>query len=305
MKNAIVTGASGFIGYYLTKELVENGYHVWTVVRENTESYKKIAGIKNIDIVKCNLKEISGLPQKLKIEDGSVFYHLAWEGNSGDLRADYTLQLLNAKYACDAAEAAKKIGCSKFVMAGSVTQLMYRDFLRKDEIKPDMVTCYAIGKMSAEAMLKCICSEIKIDLCWTYIANFYGEDDPTNNFINFLIKNYMEKSTPNLTDANQLADFMYVSDVARALRLLGEKSKKNNSYYVGYGDPHPLKEYIEVIHKLIAPEIDAGIGRRKFAGESIDFNLIDYNKIKRDTGFEPIVDFTEGIQRVINSRKTE
>jgi len=301
MKQAIVTGANGFIGHHFVRELSNNEYHVWAIVRNQEENIENIINISNVDILYCDLNNIRTLSDTIDIgKNECVFYHLAWAGNSGNLRGDYTLQLLNAQYAVDAAVVAKKIGCSRIVVSGSVTQLMYRDYLRKDEIEPEIVTCYAVGKMCAEAMLKCVCHNINLDLCWAYISNFYGEDDTTNNFINFLINSYSNKLTPELTSAEQLADFMHVSDVARALRILGENGKAKTSYYIGYGSPHPLKEFIEIIHKIIAPDISSGIGLKQFAGESIDFDAIDYKKFNRDTGFKPLICFKDGINKVIN-----
>lgn len=303
MKSAIVTGANGFIGHHFIKELSDKGYHIWAIVKNEQENIENIKDISNVEIIYCDLNNIKTLAEMINIDSKEcVFYHLAWAGNSGHLRGNYELQLLNAKYTVDTAIVAKKIGCSRIVVSGSVTQLMYRDYLRRDEFAPDIVTCYAIGKMCAEAMLKCVCYNIGLDLCWAYIANFYGEDDSTNNFINFLINHYMQKKTPELTPAEQPADFMHVSDVARALRILGERGKKRTSYYIGYGSPRPLKEYIQIIHDKIAPDISSGIGLKHFAGENIDFEAIDYQKFSRDTGFKPLISFEDGISQVINKK---
>lgn len=300
MKEAIITGANGFVGRHLVRELCEKGYTVYAVVR--SEAFDSIA-LKNVNIIKCDMDHIKDLEDRISsVGDDCVFYNLAWEGNSGALRGDYELQLLNVKRTIDAAVVAKKIGCRKFIMAGSVTQLLYRDYLRCDNITPEIVTLYSIGKMSAEAMLKCVCCDIDLNLCCTYIANFYGEDDTTQNFINFLIDNYSAKKTPVLTPAEQLADFIHVDDVAKALRYLGEKGKSNNSYYIGYGDPKPLKDFIKIIHEYLAPEIPTGIGGKPFSGESIDYTKIDYKKINRETGFVPQVRFEDGIKAVIEER---
>lgn len=306
LKTAIVTGANGFIGHHFLKELSKEGYYVIAVVRNEQEKIDNISCLDNVQIVYCDMCEMRKLKDIVdKDVSQSTFYHLAWAGNSGAARGDYALQLDNAKYTVEAAKVASELGCNRFVVTGSVTQLMYRDYLRCDEVKPEIVTCYAVGKMAAEAMLKCVCTELNIELCWAYIANFYGADDTTNNFINFLIANYKKKATPELTPAEQLADFMYVTDVALALRLLGEKGTANTSYYIGYGEPKPLKTFIEIIHQKIAPEIESGIGRKPFSGMNIDFDKIDYKKFSRDTGFKPTITFDTGIEKVICARMKE
>ena len=184
-----------------------------------------------------------------------------------------------------------------------MTQLLYRDYLRKDGIHPEPVTCYAVGKMTAEALVKCVCGELNINYCWCYIANFYGEDDPTNNFIKFLINTYSKQEIPTLTPATQLADFIHVSDVAKALVALGERNQRNESVYIGFGMPKPLKYFINIVHDKIAPNIPSGIGLKKFEGISVDYNKIDYKKLERITGFKPSISFEKGIESMLLYKK--
>ena len=303
-KKAVVTGANGFVGRHLVKELVENGYFVTAVIRENSKYLDVLKGYENVSIVYCELEDAVNLPEYISNDiQGAVFFHLAWEGHFGDKRKDYALQLKNAKNAVDMAVSASRMGCVRFVVSGSVTQLMYRDYLRENGIHPEMVTCYSVGKMSAEAMLKCICPNLEIQLIWAYISNFYGEDDNTANFINFLIDTYLKGEIPVLTSGEQFADFMHVDDVACALRILGEMDEDNKSIYIGYGCPRPLKEYIKIIHDAISPENETGIGGKPFSGHSIDYQVIDYKEFQNKTGFHPSISFDEGIRRVINVRK--
>lgn len=302
MKTAVVTGANGFIGHHLVKDLVDNGYEVWAIVRsENTQNI----GYTNVNIIKCDLDNIFSLKNIIgkDVTKGSIFFHLAWEGSDGESRADYELQMKNVIRTVNAAKVAKELGCAKIIVSGSVTQLLYRDYLRRDFATPEMVTCYAVGKMTAEYLLKCVCNEINIPMCWTYITNFYGEDDKTKNFINFLIDKYKKSITPILTPAEQMADFMHVTDVARALRYIAEGNSNNKSYYVGYGNPRPLKEFVEIIHQLIAPDIPSGIGLKEFSGESVNYEMLDYKKLGKETGFIPKIKFEVGIKKVIEARR--
>lgn len=298
MKKVIVTGANGFVGRYLLRELSKQGYEIWSVIRNKDENISCIDEL-NTNIVYCDLKDIDQLDELIEERDFNCFYHLAWAGSSGDGRKNYALQLNNAKACADAANVASKLGCKRFVGAGSVTELMYGDYLRQDGSKPEMVTCYAIGKMAAEYLSKCVCVENRIDFLWAYISNFYGKEDPTQNFINFLINSYTSSNVPTLTDGEQKADFMYVSDVARALIAMGEKGKNNSTYYVGYGAPKPLKEFVEEVRDIINPGIETGLGRKSFQGMDIDFDLLDVEKLNRDTGFTPEIEFEKGIRKMV------
>lgn len=301
MKKAIVMGATGFIGKYLVKELIQNGYEVWAVARsENSDTSQFYSN--NIHLVYCDLKNIQDLPQIISERGFNVFFQLAWEGHYGAKREDYTLQLENAISFVKGAEICPALGCQRFIGAGSVTELMYRDYLAKDGATPDMVTCYAIGKMTTEYMCRCVCSKNGTEFVWPYISNFYGVGDKTQNFVNFLIDSYAGNNTPNLTSGEQLADFMYVSDVAKALVNLGEKGCNLSTYYVGYGKPRPLKTFVKEINRIVNPKIESGLGRKAFNGMDIKFASMDIDKLERETGFQPCIKFEEGIKMLYEWR---
>lgn len=302
MKSVIVTGASGFLGRYLIDILSKNGYHVYAIIRDDKKNISDIEKISDVEIVYCDMEGIVELP-KLILGKIECVYHLAWAGSSGNQRMDYELQLQNVLWTCKLIEIMEKMCIRRLLVAGSVTQLMYREYLTEDGASPEMVTCYAIGKISAEYMCKCLCTNYGIDLCWTYISNFYGADDPTNNFINFLINCYSQEKVPELTSAEQLTDFTYVTDIAKGLMYAGEKGKRNTSYYVGYGNPEPLKTYIKKVRDIVNPKMDSGIGRKKFNGKEIDFSKIAVDKLTQDTGYHADITFEEGIRMCCQKMK--
>ena len=303
MKSVIVTGANGFVGHHLVRCLSEQGYYIYAVIRNQQEDVANILDVPNLKIIYCDMEEIFQLPDLIHDRNICSAYHLAWAGSSGDLRKNYSLQMKNVEWSCHFIETVAKMNIKRVIVSGSVTQLMYREYLTEDEIAPEMVTCYAIGKITAEYMCKCIAAELGINLCWAYISNFYGADDPTNNFINFLLDNYLNGETPTLTPAEQLADFAYVTDIAEGLICACERGKSNTSYYIGYGSPKPLKEFIAEVRDIVNPKLESGIGRKKFNGRNVDFTKIDVEKLSRDTGYKARVTFGEGIRKLIEYRK--
>lgn len=304
MKKAIVTGANGFVGRYLVGELTGLGYEVWAVIRNESEDVSCLKAA-NPHIVYCDLADIETLPDKLPQRIEGCFYHLAWAGSSGAARTDYALQLRNAAACADAAKAASKIGCSRFVGAGSVTELVYRNYLQQDGTRAEMIACYAIGKIAAEYLTRCVCGDVGLEYNWTYIANFYGEQDSTQNFINFLIKSYLKGETPVLTDGMQYTDFTYVSDVARALLAVGERGAPGSTYYIGNGHPRPLREFVLTVRDCVAPDLDAGLGQKEFLALPINYTVIDVKKLHRDTGFTPAVDFRTGVLKTLRWIRNE
>ena len=87
-----------------------------------------------------------------------------------------------------------------------------------------------------------------------------------------------------------------MTDIARALMYACEKGKKNTAYYVGYGHPRPLKEFIIELRNIVNEKIESGIGLKDFNGHNVDFTKIDVEKLTRDTGYRAEICFEDGIK---------
>ena len=100
MKKVIVTGATGFVGSWVTKELLAHGIEVIAVVRENSHNLEKLQG-QNVKIVFCNLSNMSSLPQLIEDRDIDTVYHFGWQGVSDEDIRNADIQMENVKATLD------------------------------------------------------------------------------------------------------------------------------------------------------------------------------------------------------------
>ena len=129
MKKVIVTGANGFVGYWLIRELSKHDIKVTAIIKDTNENISMLSEFKDVNIVYCDLSQLEALPQSISDRDFDAFYHLAWVSAGGAGRADYTVQLNNVKYACDAVKVASQLGCKKILFAGTVTEKIAENML--------------------------------------------------------------------------------------------------------------------------------------------------------------------------------
>lgn len=299
-KKVVVTGANGFVGRYLIEILTKNDYQIFAVVRNKANNLELLLNNDKIKIIYCDLDDYKNLGKLFSEKEFDVFFHLAWDGSSGDKRSDYSLQLKNVQACVEAINTAVDLNCKRFVGAGSITELMYRNYIIQDYSKPAMSTIYAVAKMTAEYMCRCISVDKDIEFVWGYLSNFYGVGDNSDNFINYLLLSYLNNNVPKLTNGEQLADFTYVSDIAMGIFLLGEKAIPGCNYYVGYGNPKPLKNFVRKVHSMVNTSIEDGLGKKEFNGLGLDFELINMNKLYNDTGFKPLISFEQGIKETLD-----
>ena len=136
MNRVIITGPTGAIGVAFIEECISHGTEVFAIVRPNSKRSKNIPQHKLVHIIECDLNELVNLPKKIEemeeesvfetieqnkkfVEKFEVFYHLGWDGTFGNSRNNMQGQLQNIQYTLDAVQAAKKLGCKRFVGAGS------------------------------------------------------------------------------------------------------------------------------------------------------------------------------------------
>ena len=297
MKNVIVTGANGFVGTHLCAELASKGIRVIAVIKEGTyeDAVRRIDGV---EVVYCDLCEISSLRDRIRVtEPIDAFYHLAWQGTAGDMRGDYKAQLNNAEWACDAMCVAHDMQIPRFVFASSIMEYEVGKLMESD-ICPPVSTIYSSAKVVANYMLKALAGKLGITYLRALISNIYGVGEVSPRLVNTSIRKMLRGEHCAFSAGEQLYDFIYVTDAARALRMIAERGINGRTYYIG-SEPKPLKEYLLELRDRVVPSIEIGLGELPFQGVTLQYTEFDVGALKRDTGFCPELSFAEGIDQTI------
>jgi nucleoside-diphosphate-sugar epimerase len=290
VKSAIVTGAGGFLGRSLVRELTKNKIKVLAVSRKHM--YVN-------DDAKNIILDLSELEKLTDMTDSSwnTFYHLAWEGTSGKDRSNVKMQLKNVYYTVQAVKVAKALGCSKFVCAGSLMEKEILAAFLKKGLRPAVGHIYSSAKLSAHQMSECVAAELGISHIWGIITNAYGEGENTPRLINTTLRKIIAGEELQFTSGAQNYDFIHVQDVAKAFMLLGKKGKPFREYVIGSGSPRPLKEFLLEIKSILCPDKEFNFGDIPFDGVSLPLDTFDITPLIEDTGFKPEITFAEGITR--------
>lgn len=295
MRRAVVTGAGGFLGSALVKELVASDYDVWATDREAVA--KDIAASSRIHVIPAELSTISSVSTQLPLQDYDAFYHLAWSGTRGPDRGDVRLQLCNAQWAVDALQLANAIGCKRFVCAGSIMEDEAMAAARNPGSRPGLGYVYGAAKMVAHAMCMSVAADIGIDLVWPQLTNAYGVGERGSRLVTTTIQKCLRGESPQFTSGEQNYDFVYIDDAARAFRLIGEKGRPFSQYLIGSSAAQPLREFLQEMQRTVAPQIDFVFGSVPFTGVNLPIEAFDCSATEHDTGFRATVSFAEGCRR--------
>lgn len=310
MNRVVITGATGAIGMALIEYLDQKNIQSIVVVRADSGRKNQVKESKNIVKVECSLVEMEELPQKVLIAveqkkwDKSlpidVFYHFAWDGTFGSSRNDMYLQNRNIKYALDAVNAAARLGCRKFIGAGSQAEYGRYEGKLNAKIPVFPESGYGIAKLCAGQMTRILCEQNGIGHIWTRILSVYGPYDGGNTMIMSMIRKMSVGERASCTKGEQLWDYLYSKDAAKAMYLLGIRGIEGKTYCLGSGNARPLKEYVEIIRSVVNSKAEVGYGDIEYSLKQVMYLCADIQELSKDTGYSIDYTFEMGIKETVS-----
>lgn len=302
MKNAIITGANGFIGKTLVRALLEKEYYVVALDIRFDDELKNDSRVVCVNVFN---KEPSELEKDIPKIDYFCFFHLAWAGTSGPMRADYAMQLNNVKLTCDYIRLCKDIGCNRVVYASSINEMETYEYLQSDDIEPSGGYIYGSGKLAAHLMGETVAKINGIEFIPVIITNIYGVGEKSARMIYTSINKLIHKEHCSFTAGYQMYDFIYLTDAINSIIAVAEKGKAFNRYYIGSGEPKPLRDFLLEMRDIVDPEAEIGLGDIPFKGIDISYDQFDLKKVQCDTGYVNRVPFSDGIKMTAEYIRSE
>lgn len=294
-KKVILTGATGVIGAAVIRQCKKRGWDVCAVVRPQSLKNKYIVETGAV-IIPCDLDEIQTLEDNYFCKNADYFIHLGWAGTKKADRENNEIQQKNITYAVDACKVAYKLGCRAFVFAGSQAEYGRLEGCMMPDSPTNPTSEYGKAKLCAGMQTKELCKQYGMRHIYARILSVYGPCNELDTMIMSTIIQLLKGQSPSFTKGEQLWDYLYSDDAARALLLLAENGRSERIYCIGSGEVRQLKEYMECIGKVINPEISLGIGELPYAPNQVMELYADITSLQEDTGFIPEIDFEDGIR---------
>lgn len=302
MKKAIITGADGFVGSNTVQCFLDNGVEVLALdIVSDPNRLRAQPGLT----YKCvDIADKQQLMHSVPVGEYDTLVHFAWAGSAGPQRADYCLQMQNALNTVEVLKAAKELGCSRFVCAGSIMEREVEAVVHTQGSRPGMGYIYGMGKHIAHCLCKSVAANIGIDLMWPMITNAYGVGELSPRFVNTTLRKIINKEPLQFTAGTQNYDFVYVTDVARAFYDVARDGVPFKEYIIGSGMARPLKEFILEMQQALAPEMTPQFGDVPFTGTNLPLSAFDTTDLVADCGFKPQVSFAQGTRMTMEWLKT-
>lgn len=304
MMKAIISGANGLVGMSVANYLSSLGIEVLCLGRKilSPTEVSECFGLTS-SYLKLDMKDIDSLVDRVESitwSPGSkcVFFNFAWRGDQRLTDGGFSEQFNNAIYAAEAVRSAKKLGCVKFVNTGTLEETFVERSLKEGSGHSYQSTQldYALAKLASRDMCKMVAYLEKIDYVHTRLSVPLASDLSRGTYVAGTLKKIIDGEPYDKPKNNQLFDFVFTDDVARAYSRIGFKGKNKADYFIGTSRFMTLGQCFEIFERLVSEghsheaEINAGGG---------DIN-VGIEALYRDTGFVPETQFQDIIKELVS-----
>lgn len=295
----IITGATSMIGIALIEECVRQGDKVLAVIRKNTKRAKNIPASSQVQIEYADMDSLEEVRGDGKPYD--VFFHLAW-GYTDKKKRDMPMQQeRNIKATLQAVESAHRLGCWKFIGAGSQAEYGDVEGIVDETTSCNPETSYGMAKLAASMLSHKMCEQFEMAYVWTRIFSVYGIHDHAETMIDYALNQFLKNKDVNFTMATNTWNYLYETDAGKMLYLLGVMNIESGIYNIAYQESRLLREYIE---EMIAVTDTKGkpCFMENQREKALNLNP-DIRKFVNATGYTPKVDFTTGIKLIVTNKQ--
>ena len=311
-KYILITGAAGFIGFHVAKNLLAkkkklilidnlNKYYDQNLKKKRIKELKKID--KNIIFRKLDIsnhKKLSQIFSSYKID--KVLNLAAQAGVRYSIKKPEAYFQTNLLGFFNILECSRIFKVKKLVYAStsSVYGSEKKSPLNENFPANDPIQFYAATKGSNELMAKAYSKIYKIKAIGLRYFTVYGPWGRPDMALFKFTKNILEKKPIQVFNhGNHLRDFTYVDDVSRATILALNLNIKNNHeiFNIGKGKSDNLKKYISLIEKIL--NLKAKKKLLKLQTGDIKSTLACNKKFYLYSKFKPKIKIEDGIRRFI------
>jgi len=286
----LVTGAAGFIGSHIARELVRQGHEVHALVRPQTD-------LGRIQDIRDSLHFIHGdlLDSSFILHPSSfdACLHLAWYVEPGK----YLHAPLNKDWVEATLRLARNLrdaGCRRFVGAGTCFEYAPCDPPQSESTPTAPSTVYVQSKLELFHALP----SVGIDFAWVRFFYQYGPYEDPRRLVPVVINRLRQGQEAKLVTGDRLRDYLHIADVASAVGAVAQ-SKLTGAVNIGSGVRMTVRDIALKIGELFDRVDLIKLGAYPDSPTEPMHLLADNSKLRDGTGWKPRYDLDAGLRQTI------
>jgi CDP-paratose synthetase len=298
-RNLLITGATGFIGEPLVKELVtcsENKIAI--VVRDLEKSYRMFGdNIVYIEYEKENFKQ-----NIINFNPEMVIHLAAYSTANDDLKNIKKLIDTNILFLSILLNALSKTKIKLFLNTGSFAEYYYND----NVLSPAYF--YSATKTAGRSILHYYHNLHGMKFCTVVPYTVYGIGNRKKKIIDIIFDSLDNDKTVKMTEGKQLSDFIYISDIIDFYMLIINNPhlvKNAEDYHVGTGKAYSLRDIASIVEKISNKTTNITWGGLEYRPLDMMRAIAPIYKLEKELNWKSMIDIERGIELMWKERKNK
>ncbi|QZT37211.1 dTDP-glucose 4,6-dehydratase [Halosquirtibacter xylanolyticus] len=321
-KKILITGGAGFIGSHLVRLMVQKypNYNIYNLdaltYAGNLSNLKDIESFSNYKFIKGDIRDSDLLYDLFQEYDFDGVIHLAAESHV-DRSIEDPLAFVNTNIigTVNLLNAAKRTWHGQYegkLFYHISTDEVYGSLGAEgyfEETTPYMPhSPYSASKASSDHLVRAYHDTYGFPIIISNCSNNYGPNQFPEKLIPLFIHNILQgKALPVYGKGENVRDWLYVVDHARAIDLIFHEGKDGETYNIGGFNEWTNIDLIRLMCRLMDQKLNREEGHSEKlvtyvtdrAGHDLRY-AIDATKLQRELGWEPSLQFEEGLSRTID-----
>src|SRR3989338_3564184 len=303
-KKVLITGATGFVGNWLARDILDKGAIVFSMSRKipKKENLNKLCPLydiyEKINFLEADLKNYNDVEKVVSKISPEFCFHLAAYLNPADDSPREMFEI-NVKGTWNILEACKKSKVKYFISGSTFKVYGKQDTPFTEDLPSKGISAYDVSKACADLIVNSYSKRYDISTAVVRCSNIYGEGDfDSNGIIQETLLKVLNGETPIINNRLAIRDFIYVRDICKAYILVAENFDKENIkgeiFNFSTGVPISIADLYKKIIYAAGKDIEPIINE-KLSKE--DKRYISSEKAKEVLGWNPEYSLEQGLKK--------